>query len=351
MWGACASGVIRGGGVSWGGASAPALSRRSGRASHAASGATARGWRSSAPCDRRQRRRHVSGDRHGADGLHGAPQHEQLRQGSPRSGDAPPRAGGQRLLSRDPELLRGASSRHGAERRSAPRARAVAPVARSRRSSISGCDARVGRSPSTRLGVRRLDRNVTVFAHQEGRFGAYALPDDGRRPATPITWSTARSSTSRRQARTTVPLSRPLPAPAELLAFDPDSTLLARILAPVIVRRSPSRSSRASHCSRPAVRRSRRTISLPRSDADALLDAGRWTEAEDLLYAQLAPARVIRSRARGSAGISPCGGAPSRPRAHRGGRRVRARRDDRARARHAHPRADRLARPRGIVGA
>jgi hypothetical protein len=46
---------------------------------------------------------------------------------------------------------------------------------RSRSSSISGCGGPASPSPR-RLGVRRERVGVSVFALQDGRFGAFALP-------------------------------------------------------------------------------------------------------------------------------------------------------------------------------
>ena len=109
------------------------------------------------PSRRRAGRHHrppSARDRYVADGLHAAPQREQLPEGRVRAVDAPPRARRQRLLPRDQELLCRAPSRQRDERRPARRTRAViGTVARTVLRSVA---APPGLRPAlARLGVRR----------------------------------------------------------------------------------------------------------------------------------------------------------------------------------------------------
>ena len=90
---------------------------------------------------------------------------------------------------------------------------------------------------------------------------------------------------------------------------------------------------------------------LPRSEAESLIDAGRWTEAEEMLYAS-ARARPRDPIARARLGrYLAMKGALARARARGGSGRVRPCRRRRSRARDADPHAARLARAGGVVGA
>jgi hypothetical protein len=165
---------------------------------------------------RRQRRTATSGDRHGADGLHGAPQREQLRQGRVRAVDAAPSARGQRVLSRRAELLPGASPRQ----RSSGRSLAQFFDQWLRRPGWA--------EPAVGWAYDAATGTVSLFALQEGQFGAFAL-------SLPIDVTDAANARHHlvvdipATPRATVPLPGHFPRRPASLDFDPDSTLLAHI--------------------------------------------------------------------------------------------------------------------------